>query len=249
VIEMREVNIISKLEELECSVSNLSLGDFDAIGELTARKARGKDNPLYKTAGCFFRPNYERGMLAYALVKKYRPKSILEIGFGRGYWSVCAAKAMYDFDIDGSIMSIDQQFDSAHIERLSKHFPHEWLSKIQMLKGNSSEILSNLDTTGWDLVYIDGDHTYAGVSADWNAVKDKCGIVLFDDYHKPTKNEKDIEVARLIDELQYDKELILMDRLVFCDDRSLSTDRDYGQVLMKVNEDRLPKTATYEYNW
>ena len=84
------INIRDKLLELGVPVEDLVLGDFDAIGESTAKKNRTRDKKLYSTAGCFFRPNYERGLLAYAMVKRYRPKRILEIGFGRGYWSTCA---------------------------------------------------------------------------------------------------------------------------------------------------------------
>ena len=53
--------------------------------------------------GCFFRPNYERGILMYYLVRKLEIKSVLEIGFGRGYATFCMAKAMCDHGIDGKI--------------------------------------------------------------------------------------------------------------------------------------------------
>jgi predicted O-methyltransferase YrrM len=243
---MNEINIIDKLTELGCPLEELSLGDFDYIGEFTAKKTRNRDNPLYKTAGCFFRPNYERGMLAHALIKKYKPKSILEIGFGRGYWSLCAARALTDFGIDGKITTIDIKFDQTHLSMLSKYFPNEWLSKIEMIEGNSSEIIKQLETQNWDLVYIDGNHTYEGVLADWLSIKDKCNIVVFDDYHKPTKNEKYIEVAKLVNELEYRKELVVMDRLIFNDDRFLM-DKDYGQIIMYLSEDNTG--SNYEYNW
>mgnify|MGYP001470149612 FL=1 len=58
--------------------------------------------------------------------------------------------------------------------------------------------------------------------------------ILFDDYHLPGKVQKDIECAKLIDEIDdFEKELIIMDRRIFFDDRRISDkDIDYGQVLI-----------------
>ena len=63
-------------------------------------------------------------------------------------------------------------------------------------------------------------------------------FVLFDDYTLPTKNDKDIEVSKLVDSISdYQKELIIMDRRLFFDDRRIKDeDIDYGQVLVKMKE-------------
>ncbi|NBU99057.1 MAG: hypothetical protein EBS19_12760, partial [Spirochaetia bacterium] len=78
-------NLAKKLNELGYPLSDISLGKFDYIGEFTAKKQRSPENELFSKAGAFYRPNYERGMLIYALIKKYNIKSYLEIGYGRGY--------------------------------------------------------------------------------------------------------------------------------------------------------------------
>jgi len=49
--------IQEKLEEIEYEVENLCLGDFDYIGEYTAKKNREQGSKLYNDVGCFFRPN------------------------------------------------------------------------------------------------------------------------------------------------------------------------------------------------
>ena len=73
------------------------------------------------------------------------------------------------------------------------------------------------------MIYIDGDHTYDAVKKDWELSKDKWEkVVLFDDYHMPTKNQKDIECAGVIDQIEDPtKELIIMDRRIFVDDRGM----------------------------
>ena len=50
----------------------------------------------------------------------------------------------------------------------------------------------------------------------------------------PTKQQKDIECSKLIDEINgFEKELIIMDRRIFYDDRRVPDDKiDYGQVLL-----------------
>ena len=98
------------------------------------------------------------------------------------------------------------------------------------------------DERKFDLIYIDGDHRYDAVKSDWeNSEKVFNKFVLFDDYHLSTKQQKDIECAKLIDSIDndiiYDKELIIMDRRIFLDDRGYKDEAiDYGQVLLKRKE-------------
>lgn len=249
-VTLKQIGIREKLTELGSPVEDTMLGDFDIIGEHTAKKSRGRDNPLYKTVGCVFRPNYERGLLAAAMVKKYKPKKILEIGFGRGYWSTCVARTLHDLNIPGEITSVDVQFNKQHIEMMSNSFPHEWLSKIKMVQGRSVDILPQLDED-FDLVYIDGDHTYTAVKNDWQNVKDHFKqFVIFDDYHLPTSPEQqEIQVARAVDEIsdEYIRELVIMDREIFMDDRKL-TSKDYGQVIVR-HPDFVDPEDPYDYNW
>ena len=233
---MKKINIRKKLEEIDFSLDQVSLGDFDYIGEFTAKKSRDRNSDLYKNAGCFFRPNYERGILIYALVSKFKIDSYLEIGFGRGYSALCAAKAMVDNGIDGSVTTIDPNLDEKFLEHISQYFPTTWFKKIKFIKAFSQEAIPNIESS-FELVYIDGDHRYEAVKSDWEMLKDRYSkFLLFDDYHLPTKKDPGggIQCAKLIDTIDDDsKELIIMDRRIFVDDRKLPDDKiDYGQVIL-----------------
>ena len=236
---MREVHIKQKLEEIGIPVETLSLGDFDQLGHFTAYKPRQPDSELYKKVGCYFRPNYERGLLIYSLIRRYRVETYLEIGFGRGYSALCAGKAMSE-NGGGTVVSVDPNFDKNHFEFLKKVYPSEWTASIEVVKEKSQDFLPTMKRK-YDFIYIDGDHTFDAVKSDWENSKDNyLKFLLFDDYHKATKDSPvEIECAKVIDDIEdSSKELIIMDRRIFVDDRRIpDEDINYGQVLLsKINE-------------
>ena len=51
---MKSLMIQKKLEELEVHIEDINLGDFDVIGEYTAKKNRHPSKDLYRNTGCFF---------------------------------------------------------------------------------------------------------------------------------------------------------------------------------------------------
>ena len=234
--DIKKTHIVKKLEELGYPVSNISLRKFDYIGEFTAKKQRNPDNELFNKAGAFYRPNYERGMLIYALIKKYDIKSYLEIGYGRGYSCFCAALAMCENGNDGKVFTVDPALSQEQVQGLTQVFPNEWFQRVSFFKSTSDEFFQNkgLKET-FDMIYIDGDHRYDAVRNDWTNSRPRFNrIALFDDYHMPDKTQKDIEVASVVDSIyDYDKELIITDRRIFHDDRGYTDDQiNYGQVLI-----------------
>tara|TARA_R110001592_G_scaffold174204_2_gene413022 strand:+ start:4530 stop:5246 length:717 start_codon:yes stop_codon:yes gene_type:complete len=233
---MKKILIKEKLSNLGVELEDISLGDFDAIGEYTAKKNRSPNSDLYRNVGCFFRPNYERGILLYYLTRKKECKTALEIGFGRGYGTFCIAKAMCDHGIDGKITTVDPKFDKEFLNQLTKIFPKDWFEKIEFIQSTSDDYFKNNLNKSFDLIYIDGDHRLEAVKNDWEYSKERYNkFLLFDDYHLPTKESgPEIQCAKLIDTIEdLSKELIIMDRRIFFDDRRYTDEElDYGQVLL-----------------
>src|SRR5690348_10880800 len=67
---------------------------FVRLGDLTKLRAE---------SGGFRRVNYESGVLLYALVRHFRPRTILEIGTGRGFGAFAMAMALEDMGGDGEV--------------------------------------------------------------------------------------------------------------------------------------------------
>ncbi len=234
---MKSINIKQKLQNIGVDLDSVVMGDFDYIGEFTAKRNRNQDDPNYKKYGAFYRSNYERGILIYHLIRKFNLTSFLEVGFGRGYSTFCAAKAFHDAGVFGKITTVDPTLDEKYVNALQSVFPKEWFRNIQFVKTTSQNALPNLHEK-YDFVYIDGDHSYEGTKHDWEHTKDKFEkFLLFDDYHLPSKNDPGIRCSQLIDEIDDDsKELIIMDRRMFFDDRQFTDEQiDYGQVLLTKN--------------
>lgn len=227
-------DIRETLKNLENPVEDIILGNFDYIGEFTAKKQRSPDKPEFKTAGAFFRPNYERGLLISSLIKKYDIKTYLEIGFGRGYSCMCAAMTMEELG-RGEVISIDPALEEDNLKKLAEVLPNSWFGRIKFFKSTSDQFFSEEKDIKFDMAYIDGDHRYPAVKSDWENVKSyDPKVVLFDDYHLPGKNQKDMEVSSLVDQIEgVSKKMIIMDRRIFLDDRGYTDDMiDYGQVLI-----------------
>ena len=165
-------------------------------------------------------PNYERGILLYSLIAKYKPKNVLEIGTAEGYSTLCMAWAMTDYNINGKIFTIDPKPFDVPVERnvtwednpkhdtvmlsrrelWNKFADNEWIKKIEVLTGFSGEVLQkNTKLPKMDMGFIDGSHAYTVVVHDFYAfleVASENFHLLFDDY---VPNEND-DVTKAIDE-------------------------------------------------
>jgi predicted O-methyltransferase YrrM len=239
---MKTINIKNKLENMGVILDGIIMGDFDYIGEFTAKRDRRRDDPNYKKYGAFYRANYERGILIYHLIRQYNVTSMLEIGFGRGYSTFCAAKAFHDAGIAGKITTVDPALNENYVKQLGQVFPKEWFSYINFNVGSSKDVVPAINQR-FDLVYIDGDHSYNATKLDWEMTKNNFDkFLLFDDYHLPTKQDAGIQCRHAIDEIDEtqenckEKELIILDRRMFFDDRQFTDEQiDYGQVLLTKN--------------
>ncbi len=88
--------------------------------------------------------NYERGMLLYGLISKYKPKAILEIGRAQGYSTMCMAWALSENKINGKIISVDPASLDNPIEWLI-----DWDDNIRIEKKSTNQIWSKYAKPEW----------------------------------------------------------------------------------------------------
>ena len=243
--DIKIVTINKVLEELDIEVGeDIYMGDFDLMGWHLASKVRDRESENYKKHAAVFRPNFERGILVHSLIQKKGLCRILEIGFGRGYATACSIRALYEKGIDGSVTTVDPALTQEKLQSLSRIMSPESLKSVSVKAVNktSDDYFEELsEEEKFDLIFIDGDHRYDAVKKDFeNAIKhiDR-GYILMDDYHMPTKNDLDIEVANYVDSLgdEVTRRLVLTDRLLFVDDRNSDPESlDYGMVLIPIGD-------------
>jgi predicted O-methyltransferase YrrM len=117
----------------------------------------------------------------YAISKYYKPKKVLEIGVRYGYslGSIIkgsgAVKEVVGIDCDSyekDSLSIAEKNIKKYID---KDINYTFLNQ-------SSHIIKKLDQY-YDLIHIDGDHSYEGKIQDLNLLIGSCGVAIVDDYH------------------------------------------------------------------
>ncbi len=117
----------------------------------------------------------------YAISKYYQPKSILEIGVRYGYslYSMMAAADNLEYVVGYDI----DEYDSGSIEEAYKNISRVISENIDLkIEFKDSQKLSEL-SQNYDLIHIDGDHSYDGKVHDLNLTKGKCKILVIDDYN------------------------------------------------------------------
>ena len=77
---MKEISIKNLIKNLEIEIPDEK--EFLKLSKIAPI------NPKHSQGGIV---NYERGMLLYALITKYKPKTVLEIGTAEGYSTLCVA--------------------------------------------------------------------------------------------------------------------------------------------------------------
>ncbi|MSP19578.1 MAG: class I SAM-dependent methyltransferase [Bdellovibrionales bacterium] len=157
------------------------------------------------------------GYLLYGLGRSLRPKVCVEIGSARGLSACLIGQALKE-NGSGKLYAIDpheptgwndgNSVDSyslmiANLERFGIS------SYVEIVRDYSTNIGKTWDKE-IDLLFIDGDHSYEGVKADWEVFSphvSKFGIVVFHDttwdFHRDSKwFRSDMGVPKFVEELR-----------------------------------------------
>ena len=179
------------------------------------------------------------------LVRSLRPSVVVEIGSARG-WSACHIGLALRENVHGKLYAIDPHHDTAWNDDGSRGE-----TSLAVLRRNVRRLALDPDVeivradsrtaaTNWthpiDLLFIDGDHSYAGVKADWHLFSPhltEFGVAVFHDttweYHRDSAYyREDMGVPRFVDELRRAGYPVL------------TLDRDYGLSLVQKRVGGIP---------
>jgi len=176
--------------------------------------------PRYKLSTGDFRTGLgPSAWLLHGLVRSLAPDVVVETGSARG-WSACHIGLALRENVRGKLYAIDPHTstdwnDSGGQETsltvFHRHITAMGLDPyVEVIRANS-----HTAARGWtrpiDLIFIDGDHSYEGVKADWELFSPfltPSGIAVFHDTtwelhrHKDTRYRQDMGVPRFVDELR-----------------------------------------------
>lgn len=130
--------------------------------------------------------NINEGILLFQLIKKYKPKKLLEIGFACG---VSAAFMLCALSKKDELTSVDPfqkiQWNSFGLNVVKQILKEQKLSaKNHHWEGKYSKTFFESTSNKYDFMLIDGDHSYEGTMIDLlgaNKVLNKNGILAVDD--------------------------------------------------------------------
>ena len=174
----------------------------------------------------FLRPIQDRSELVTLVtrVKALEPSTVLEIGTAKGgtlYLLSKAAKTnatIISCDLPGGLYGGGYPAWKGDIFRKLISAPQQ----LHLIRGNSHDaetrrkVVTAIGSAKVDLLFIDGDHSYAGVKHDFMFYRDLVrpgGLIGLHDI-LPNRFDPDIDVARFWDEvkMEYNTEEIVADR-------------------------------------
>jgi predicted O-methyltransferase YrrM len=132
------------------------------------------------------------GTLAYRLVRRYRPKVIVELGTHMGFSALAMSLALRDMNEGGKFYAIDTWKGDEHTSAYGENVYQTFLKRREQLRLNDvivplrmtfDEALTQVPST-IDLLHIDGLHTMEAVTHDFATYGPRVkagGIVLFHD--------------------------------------------------------------------
>lgn len=132
----------------------------------------------------------------WLLMREFKPKNCLEIGVYRGQtislWSLIAERLQFDCSVSGISPftvtgdSVSTYVNIDYLEDIEKSFKYFNVPRANLIKALSTDqdAKKYIRSKKWDLIYIDGNHDFDVVLADYKLCKESLapnGILIFDD--------------------------------------------------------------------
>ena len=120
----------------------------------------------------------------YGISKYYQPETILEIGVRYGY---SLGSMIIGSDNVKKVVGIDcDDYVSNSLNVAEENIKKHVTKNLDYIFLNIDSHTINKFDEKYDLIHVDGDHTYDGKIKDLNLLKNSCKVAIIDDYiHLP----------------------------------------------------------------
>ena len=125
---------------------------------------------------------FEDYVFMYGIVRLLRPRTIVEVGTNTGVSAIVFAKALQDCHILGKITTID--IDPVVLNKARAQVKQAQLERyIEIVEGNSLDTLPRIlkVASPIDLCFLDGNHSFETVNAEFEMVRAHCRYILLHD--------------------------------------------------------------------
>jgi predicted O-methyltransferase YrrM len=180
------------------------LRDFRDDAEKTRVLEIGQLTGLKEEAGRYYPANFERGLLLREIVRRRKPKRILELGTGRGLGILCIADCVRVLDYHAELVSVDiippaarqnwplcldgqYSAQSRSLEEVWSRSFADLKPLIRLRTGATTAVLPALKKEGrkFDFIFIDAGHDVYSVFHDFSysgLLLSEEGAILMDDF-------------------------------------------------------------------
>ena len=153
-----------------------------------SRSGTGKNRTVAQLAKTAIKPK-KYSQLLFRLVKKYKPRTIIELGTSLGITTAYLAAA----SPGAAITTIEGS--KAVLQMAQENFARLEIRNVDSLEGNFDDVLPPLleRAEQVDLGYIDGNHRYEPTLNYFKNLVEKChpeSILVFDDIHWSAEMEQ-----------------------------------------------------------
>ena len=153
----------------------------------------------------------EVALFFYKIADRLGPGNYVELGCYKGASAICMAQGIKDYNIDARVITVDA-FDGEalkpkyagtfSIDTVRRTFEDLKLDHlITPIRGLTSSVAPQYNTTEFNFLFIDADHSYEGCKADfeaWSPLVRSGGEVAFHDSNL-------VPVDRVLSSVEWDR--------------------------------------------